>query len=88
MVVSRPRDRVTRFRYHSVKTVVRVRGVIHCTNGTIGFHQGVLTLYYVSVARFVLGLLVARVGVSNSVFEVIFGVRLKTISVKISHRNL
>lgn len=68
--VARPGD-------HGVETVVLVGGVVNSTDGTIGFHKGVLALYHISVTALVLGFVVSGVGIFNAIFELVFGVSLK-----------
>lgn len=68
---------VSRLGDHSVEAVVGVSRVVHSADGAIRFHKGVLALDYVAIASFVLGLLVASVGVCYSVFKFIFWISLK-----------
>lgn len=69
--------RVSGLFYDSVETVVVISSVVHSTDGTIGFGNGVVTLYNISIALFVLGLVVSGMGILNSIAECIFGVGLE-----------
>lgn len=51
--------------------------VVDGTDGTIGFDEGVLSLYDVAIASFPLALLVTGVAVGDSVVELVAGVGLQ-----------
>jgi hypothetical protein len=59
--------------------IVVVSRVRDLAEGAIRLEQGVFTLHYISVAAFVLGLVVAGMGVSHGVRVVVLGVRLRKI---------
>lgn len=65
--------------HDSVEAIMWVSGVVDGAEGTIRVSYGVLSLDYVSITGFVLGLVVSGVGVRNSVFEFVFGVGLEVI---------
>lgn len=56
--------------------IMVVSGVVDSAHGTIRFNQRVLSLHDVTIARFPLTLLIAGVAVSDSVVELVAGVRL------------
>lgn len=64
-----------------VEAVHRVGGVVDGTHGTVGLHQGVLTLDYITVTTLRLGLVVAGVRVRHAVLEGVFGVGLSSTTI-------
>lgn len=58
---------------HGVESIVLVGGVVHGADGTIGLHQGVLSLDGVTIAGLVLRLHISGVEVIHAVLESIFG---------------
>lgn len=60
-----------------VESVVRIRGVVHRSQSTVGLGDSVIAFDDVAVAFFFLRLVVARVKVFHSVFELVFWMRLK-----------
>lgn len=65
---------------YSVEAVVLVGGVVDGANGTIWFHERVLTLHGVAVACLVLRLDIAGVEVIHAVFESVFGRCLELVN--------
>lgn len=59
--------------------VVVIGWVVDSTDGTVGFDEGVLSLYNVAIASFPLALLVTGVAVGDSVVELVAGVGLQRI---------
>lgn len=60
--------------HYSVKTIVIVSRVVYSTDCTVGFDEGVLSLYDIAIASFPLALLIAGVTVSDTVVELVAGV--------------
>lgn len=56
-----------------VEAIVLIGGVVNGANGTIGFHQRVLSLYGVTITSLVLGLDIAGVEIINAILESVFG---------------
>lgn len=61
---------------YSVKTVVCISGVLNMADGAISFDQRVFAMYCVTVAAFVLGLIITRVTIGYRVREIVFRVRI------------
>lgn len=66
--------------HHRVEPVVLVSGVLHHAHGTVGFHYGVLTLHYISMTGFMLGLLVSGMGIFYAIFKLVVSGCLKIIN--------
>ena len=62
--------------YNSVKTIMFVSGVVNSSKGTISFSEGVSSFNLVSIADFVLRLLVTSVRIMYSVAEFVFVVNI------------
>lgn len=63
---------------NSVESIMLVGGVVNGTDGTVWFNELVLAFDYISITSFVLGFVVSGVWIFNSVFELVFGVSLKS----------
>ena len=63
--------------HHCVESVVVVGGVLHGSDGAIGFVQAVCTLDHVSVPGFPLALGVSGFVIAHAVIEVVLGMGLK-----------
>lgn len=73
---------VSGFLHDGIESVVVVGCIMDGTNGTIWFHKGITALNHVPIAYFVLGLVVARMGVLDSVIELVLGMGLKNTHMK------
>ena len=62
--------------YDGVETVVVISGVLHGPDGAGSLDEGVGALYDITVAGFLLLLVVSGVSVSYGVVELVFGVGL------------
>ena len=62
--------------YDGVETIVVVSGVLHGPDGTVSLNEGVGALYDITVAGFLLLLVVSGVSVSYGVVELVFWVGL------------
>ena len=62
--------------YDGVETVVVVSGVLHGPDGAVSLNEGVGALYDITVAGFLLLLVVSGVSVSYRVTEIVFRVSL------------
>lgn len=67
---------------HSIEAIVVIGGVINSAHGTIGLHQGVLSLHDITIALLGLRLDVAGVGILNAIVEGVLGVRLLRQTIK------
>ena len=64
---------------HSVEPIMVVSGVMNSTSSTIGLHQRVRSLHNIPIPHFMLGLMVASMGILHTVVELVLGVSLKTV---------
>ena len=62
--------------YDGVETVVVISGVLHGPDGAVSLDEGVGALYDITVAGFLLLLVVSGVSVSYRVTEIVFRVSL------------
>jgi hypothetical protein len=66
-----------------VEPIMLIGSVLHCTGGSVGFHETVLTLNNISVSLLRLFLDVTSVLVIHSILKFVFRVSLRTIKRKI-----
>lgn len=59
-----------------IESVVLIGSVIDGTDGAVRFEKLVLTFDYITITGFVLGFVVTSVWVFDSVFELVFWIRL------------
>jgi hypothetical protein len=66
---------VSRFDNLGLEPGVFASSVVYCTGGAVGLHQLVVAFYFVTFAFFRLFLLIMRVPIYNSIFELVMSRR-------------
>lgn len=65
------------FVYDSVESVVFIGGIVNGSDGTIGFDDGILSFYNISITGFVLAFNVSSMVIVDTILVSVFRVGLK-----------